>query len=82
MILLGDFSATKLQKPYNLHFRITEKNEYVKVISKNSRIHGAVLIGNTDLEETMENLILNQTDINQIEDNLLDPQVDLEDYFD
>ncbi|KAI1720176.1 pyridine nucleotide-disulfide oxidoreductase domain-containing protein [Ditylenchus destructor] len=82
VILLGDFSATKLQKPYNLHFRITEKNEYVKVISKNSRIHGAVLIGNTDLEETMENLILNQTDINQIEDNLLDPQVDLEDYFD
>lgn len=63
MILLGDFSASKLEKPYELHFRVTEDHEYVKLISKDSRVHGAVLIGDTDLEETAENLILNQTDI-------------------
>jgi NAD(P)H-nitrite reductase large subunit len=54
----------------------------VKVLTKNHQVHGAVLIGETDLEETMENLILNQTDISQIEENLLDPNVDIEDYFD
>ena len=56
-------------------FRITEEKEYVKVITAVFRVHGAVLIGDTDLEEVIENLILNQTDISQIEDNLLDPSV-------
>ena len=41
---------------------------------------GALLIGETDLEETFENLILNQMDISQFD--LLDPRVDLEDFFD
>ena len=56
--------------------------EYVKVIVQNGRVMGAVLIGETGLEETFENLILNQIDISQFD--LLDPRprVDLEDYFD
>lgn len=41
-----------------------------------------MLIGETDLEETMENLILNGTNVAQIEDDLLNPEIDLEDYFD
>lgn len=41
---------------------------------------GAVLIGETDLEETFENLILNKMDLSQFD--LLDPSVDLEDFFD
>mgnify|MGYP001797190906 FL=1 len=43
---------------------------------------GAVLIGDTDMEETFENLILNKLDISRIEDSLLDPDIDIEDYFD
>ena len=43
---------------------------------------GAVLIGDTDMEETFENLILNKLDISSIEDSLLDPDIDIEDYFD
>ena len=43
---------------------------------------GAVLIGDTDMEETFENLILNRLDISRIEDSLLDPDIDIEDYFD
>lgn len=46
------------------------------------RVIGAVLIGDTDMEETFENLILNRLDISHIEDSLLDPEVDIEDYFD
>ena len=41
-----------------------------------------MLIGDTGLEETFENLILNGTDVSKIEDDLLSVDVDLEDYFD
>ena len=43
---------------------------------------GAVLIGDTGLEETFENLILNAIDVSCIGLQLLDPEVDIEDYFD
>ncbi|KAL7079706.1 hypothetical protein ACQ4LE_001323 [Meloidogyne hapla] len=68
VVLLGDFSGEKLEKPFEINYRITENIEYIKVITKNHRIQGAVLI--------------DQTDISQIEDKLLDPNIDLEDYFD
>jgi hypothetical protein len=56
------------------------EGEYVKVILKHGRVIGAMLIGETDLEETFENLILSQLDVSQID--LLNPALDLEDYFD
>lgn len=34
------------------------------------------------LQETFENLILNQMDLSQLKDSLLDPRVDIEDFFD
>ena len=43
---------------------------------------GAILIGETDLEETFENLILNQIDLTNLKDHLLEPGIDIEDYFD
>lgn len=46
------------------------------------RMHGALLIGETDLEETFENLILNQMDLSSYGEDLLDPSIDIEDYFD
>lgn len=56
--------------------------EYIKAIIHEARLVGAVLIGETDLEETFENLILNKLDISHVEEHLLDPDVDIEDYFD
>lgn len=47
-----------------------------------NRIYGALLVGETDLDETVENLILNGTDVGGIKDDLLNPTVDIEDYFD
>lgn len=41
-----------------------------------------VFAGETNLEETLENLILNQTDLTTIEHSFLDPDIDIEDYFD
>lgn len=46
------------------------------------KVRGAILIGNTGLEETFENLILNGTDVSQFEAELLDADVDIEDFFD
>ena len=46
------------------------------------RMQGAILIGETDLEETFENLILNQMDLSQFGIDLLEPNIDIEDFFD
>lgn len=46
------------------------------------RMQGAVLIGETNMEETFENLILNQMDLTEYGEDLLNPDVDVEDYFD
>ena len=49
---------------------------------KDGRVIGAILIGETDLEETIENLILNQIDVSSLGEDLLNPDIDIEDYFD
>lgn len=47
-----------------------------------TRMIGAVLLGDTDLEETFENLILNGTDVSHLGVALVDDTIDIEDYFD
>lgn len=82
VILLGKFNAQGLGNDYELLVRCTKGTEYVKVVLHRGRLCGAVLIGETDLEETFENLILNQMDLTAIKDLLLNPDIDIEDYFD
>lgn len=65
-----------------LHLRITPEVEYVKVVVHGGRVVGALLVGDTGLEETLENLILNRTDVSGLGAALLDPALDLDDYFD
>ena len=59
VVLLGLFNGQKLDRQYDILLRTTPGLEYVKVILKDGRMQGALLIGETDLEETFENLILN-----------------------
>ena len=82
VVLLGRFNAQGLGNDYELLVRCTKGIEYVKVVLHRGRMCGAVLIGETDLEETFENLILNQMDLTAIKDLLLNPDIDIEDYFD
>uniref|UniRef100_A0A914W1R7 Pyridine nucleotide-disulfide oxidoreductase domain-containing protein 1 n=1 Tax=Plectus sambesii TaxID=2011161 RepID=A0A914W1R7_9BILA len=82
VILLGKYNGQGLGAGCHALLRVQNGEEYVKVLVEDGRVHGAVLVGETDLEETLENLILNQTDISHIEDGLLDPSIDIEDYFD
>lgn len=82
VVLLGKFNAQGLGNDYELLLRCAKGDEYVKVVLHEDKMCGAVLIGETDLEETFENLILNQTDLSAIKDILLNPEIDIEDYFD
>ncbi|XP_037771838.1 pyridine nucleotide-disulfide oxidoreductase domain-containing protein 1 isoform X4 [Chelonia mydas] len=82
VVLLGKYNAQGLDLDCELMLRCTKGQEYVKVVMQNGRMMGAVLIGETDLEETFENLILNQMDLSAYGEDLLNPNVDIEDYFD
>jgi len=81
--LLGRFNGQLCDREkLEALIRCKKKEEYVKILLLDGRVQGAVLIGETDLEETFENLILNQIDVSAIKDDLLNPTVDIEDYFD
>lgn len=82
VILIGLYNGQKLDKNYEILFRTTKGVEYVKFVLQNHKLRGAVLIGDTDLEETCENLILNQIDLSLYKEDLLNPNIDIEDYFD
>ncbi|RWS31999.1 Pyridine nucleotide-disulfide oxidoreductase domain-containing protein 1-like protein [Leptotrombidium deliense] len=82
VVLLGLFNAQTLESGFEILLRVTDGNEYIKVVVFEDRVVGALLIGETDLEETFENLILNKLDIGRLKDNLLESNVDIEDYFD
>lgn len=82
VVLLGKYNAQGLGNDHQLFLRCTKGTEYIKLVLQNGRMVGAVLIGETDLEETFENLILNETDLSEFGESLLDPRVDIDDFFD
>lgn len=82
VILLGLFNGQKLGTNYEILIRMTKGHEYIKFVLENNKLQGAVLIGDTDLEEMAENLILNQIDLSPYGDDILNPDIDIEDYFD
>lgn len=82
VVLLGLYNGQKLGTDYEVLIRMTPKVEFIKFVLKDHRLQGAILIGDTDLAETCENLILNQLDLSPYGDDILNPDVDIEDYFD
>lgn len=82
VVLLGRFNGQGLGNDYEALIRTTPDQEYIKYVLKDGRVHGAILIGDTGLEETTENLILNQLDVSVYGDDLLNADIDIEDYFD
>ncbi|XP_003744240.1 pyridine nucleotide-disulfide oxidoreductase domain-containing protein 1 [Galendromus occidentalis] len=82
VVLIGLFNGQGLGGEYEILLRTTANVEYIKLILKDGRMKGAILIGDTDLEEVIENLHYSQLDLTDLKENLLDPNIDLEDYFD
>lgn len=52
------------------------------MIVVDGRVRGAMLIGDTGLDETFENLILSGTNVSHVGDDLLSRDVDIEGLFD
>lgn len=82
LILLGRYNGQGLGTDYELLIRSTPNQEYIKFVLQNGKLRGAILIGNTELAETCENLILNGIDLTPFGDDILNPDIDIEDYFD
>lgn len=82
VILLGLYNGQKLGNDYEILLRMTKGVEYIKFVLQDNKLQGALLIGDTDLEEMCENLILNQLDLSPYGDDILNPNIDIEDYFD
>ncbi|KAI6646534.1 Pyridine nucleotide-disulfide oxidoreductase domain-containing protein 1-like isoform X2 [Oopsacas minuta] len=83
VILLGNFHAAGLDKiDVEFLLRYGKGDEYIKIVLFQEKMVGAVLIGETGLEEMCENLILNQLNLTDLKDNILNPDIDMEGYFD
>lgn len=82
VVLLGRFNGQQLGTNYEVLIRTTPNLEYIKYVLVDGKVVGAILIGETGLEETTENLILNELDVTPYGDDLLNPDIDIEDYFD
>ena len=78
----GDQGGEESGSDVEILTRITPGDEYIKVVVVGGKVKGAMLVGDTDLQETFENLILNQLDVSRYGIALLDPDFDIEDYFD
>lgn len=82
VVLLGKYNGQGLGTDYEILLRTTPNHEYIKFVLKDGKLHGAILIGETDLEEMCENLILDQIDLTPFGDDILNPDIDIDDYFD
>lgn len=82
VVLLGIYNGQTLDGQCEVLLRVTKGTEYIKLVMKDGKMQGAVLIGETDLEEMCENLILNELDLSIYGEDLLNPDIDIEDYFD
>lgn len=80
LVLLGRYNCQSVDN--EVIARVNQGKDYVKVLLKDGRVVGAVLVGESGLEETMENLIHDRIDVSIYKDQLLDDTVDIEDYFD
>ncbi|RVE41996.1 hypothetical protein evm_013357 [Chilo suppressalis] len=70
VVLLGKYNGQNLGHDYEILLRTTPQLEYIKFVLQNGKLQGAILIGETDLEEMCENLILDQIDLNPFEDRV------------
>jgi len=82
VVLLGKYNGQGLNDQYEMLVRVIPGQEYVKFVLKEGKLQGAILVGETGLEETCENLVLNQLDLTPFGEDILNPDIDIEDYFD
>eukprot|EP00877_Chromochloris_zofingiensis_P014984 jgi/Chrzof1/973/Cz01g35110.t1 len=90
VVLLGLYNGQKLQHEpsgdMDVYTRVADEgtidSTFVRVLMLRGRMQGAILIGETDLEETFENLILDGLDLSAIGPHILNPDIELDHVFD
>ncbi|KAF8067218.1 PYROXD1 [Scenedesmus sp. PABB004] len=86
VVLLGLYNGQKLSAAPRgdvvLYSRADGAQSFVRVLLLRGRLAGAVLLGETGLEETFENLILDGLDLSGYGPALLDPDAELDHIFD
>lgn len=86
VILLGRFNGQFLSDEETSRCEVlasvSPSSNYVKILLLDGRIIGSVLVGESGLEETIENLIHDRIDVSAYKYQLLDNTVDIDDYFD
>lgn len=83
LVLLGRYNIEREEgDQLDVVVRVNPGKDYVKVTLRDGRVLGAVLIGDSGLEETLENLIYDRIDVSPFKDQLLDNTIDIEDFFD
>jgi hypothetical protein len=86
VVLLGRYNGQGLERDsvsdMTSYQRVDSNNTFIRVLLRQGMMVGAIIIGDTDLEETFENLIMNGTDLSMFGPHVLDPDFDIEEYFD
>lgn len=84
VVFLGRYNAQGLEDGYRMleGGGGAEDDYFVRVVLVDGRMRGALLVGEVELAETFENLILDGLDVSRFGAELVDPAIDLEDYFD
>ncbi|CAN8072272.1 unnamed protein product [Agarophyton chilense] len=80
VILLGRYNAQGLGRGYREYERCGE--DYLRVVVKDGRVRGAILVGDVDGAEVFENLILTQLNIDWLGERIVDKETDLDEFFD
>lgn len=57
-------------------------SSFARVLMLRGRMIGAVLIGETEMEEAFQNLILDGLDLSSIGPSILDPELEIDHIFD
>lgn len=85
LILLGRYNGQACDSGDNLDVivRVDPGKEYLKVIIKDDKIYGAVLVGDTGKEDMLENMILDGLHVDEaVRDSLLNDTIEIDDWYD
>lgn len=85
LILIGRYNGQTRDSSDNLDVivRVDPGKDYLKVIIKDDKIYGAVLVGDTGKEDMLENMILDGLRVDEaLKDSLLNDTIDIDDWYD
>jgi hypothetical protein len=84
VVMLGrhDVRLLSIRSKPEVWLRVQDGRFLIKLIFDRNRLQGALLLGETDLEETIENLLYSQLNLRHLKRKLLLDNFDLEDFFD